>query len=345
VPADPSVGAVLIGRNEGERLRRCLESIRGRAVAVVYVDSGSIDGSAVLARSFGAEVVELAVDRPFTAARARNAGFGRLMELVPTVELVQFVDGDCRVVEGWIATAAAALRARPLVGVVCGRRREAFPNASIYNRLCDMEWDTPVGDARSCGGDAMMRVGAFKAVGGFNPDVIAGEEPELCVRLRAAGWGVVRLDAEMTLHDAAMTRFSQWRRRTVRGGHGYAEGAARHGRPPERHYVRELRSIAFWGGVLPLLALATAWPSRGTSVILLIGMYSTQGWRIARDRMARGATPADAHLYGLFTIMGKTPQLLGVLRFWLNRARGRRAAIIEYKDAVPPPPAPSARAS
>ena len=130
-----------------------------------------------------------------------------------------------------------------------------YPEASIYNRLIDAEWDTPVGRARACGGDALMRVAALQEVGGFDPDLIAGEEPELCVRLRAKGWEIWRLDAEMTLHDAAMTRFGQWWQRTRRGGYAFAEGAALHGAAPERHCVPNLRRLILWGMVLPLATI------------------------------------------------------------------------------------------
>ena len=176
------LGVVVIGRNEGERLRRCLSAVCVRNVTVVYVDSNSTDGSSELARTQGAEVVELDLSQPFTAARARNAGFARLEQIDADVRFVQFVDGDCELVDGWLAQASGVLEERPEVAVVCGRRRERFPEQSIYNRLADLEWNTPVGEAKYCGGDAMMRVAAFRQVGGFNPDLIAGEEPELCVR-------------------------------------------------------------------------------------------------------------------------------------------------------------------
>src|SRR2546428_105430 len=178
----PEVGVIAIGRNEGERLRRCLASVVGRGLLVVYVDSNSTDGSTELARSTGADVVDLDMSLPFSAARARNAGFERMMRTAPAVKYVQFVDGDCEVAEGWIDRAKRELENRPEVAVVCGRRRERFPEASIYNRLADLEWDTPVGEAESCGGDAMMRVGAFRAAGGVDPDVAAAEEPGLCPR-------------------------------------------------------------------------------------------------------------------------------------------------------------------
>ena len=77
------------------------------------------------------------------------------------------------------------------------------PEASVYNRLCDFEWDTPVGDAEACGGDFLARAAAFGSVGGFDERMIAGEEPELCYRLRRGGWRIHRADHAMTLHDAA----------------------------------------------------------------------------------------------------------------------------------------------
>jgi GT2 family glycosyltransferase len=326
------VGVVAIGRNEGERLRQCLESVVGRGLAVVYVDSGSTDGSRERARDLGAEVVELDLSIPFTAARARNAGLERLRDVAPETRFVQFVDGDCEVVDGWLQSAQSALEARPELAVVCGRRRERYPEQSIYNRLADLEWDTPIGDARACGGDAMMRVEALRQVGGFNPTIIAGEEPELCVRLRQAGWKVARIDAEMTRHDLAMTRFGQWWRRAVRAGHAYAEGFALHGRSPDRHGARETLSIAFWGVALPLAAVGLAWPTRGLSLLLLAG-YLILAVRIAR-RMRRQGVPATvARWYAWACVVGKFAQAVGQGTYWLGRLLGRRSILIEYKGA------------
>ncbi len=70
----PDVGVVVIGRNEGERLVRSLESVVGKAAAVVYVDSASSDQSVANARRIGADVVELDRSEPFTAARAECRG-------------------------------------------------------------------------------------------------------------------------------------------------------------------------------------------------------------------------------------------------------------------------------
>jgi hypothetical protein len=325
------VGAIAIGRNEGERLRACLTSLLGRAAAIVYVDSGSTDGSSELAKSLGVEVLDLDLTIPFTAARARNAGYSRLREILPNLRYVQFVDGDCEVVAGWIETARARLEEREELGAVCGRRRERHPESSIYNRLCDIEWDTPVGDALACGGDSLMRANAFDEVGGFDSSLIAGEEPELCVRLRARGWKIERLDHEMTLHDAAMTRFSQWWKRSMRAGHAFAEGSDLHGAPPERHWVRETRRAYFWGVGLPLASAALAPITGGASMALLLG-YPVVAARTYGHARSRGHEAADSALYAVACTVSKFPEAVGAIRYHWGRRFGERSRLIEYKS-------------
>ncbi|MDP2788004.1 MAG: glycosyltransferase family A protein [Pseudomonadota bacterium] len=323
-----SVGVVVIGRNEGERLGRCLKSLAGPERSVVYVDSGSTDASVALARSLGAEVVELDMGTPFTAARARNAGFERLLEQrAPDLAHVQFVDGDCEMTPGWLETAAAWLDSHPDVAMVCGRLRERHPERTIYNLLCDIEWDAPAGEARACGGIALARTEAFEQARGYRPDLIAGEEPELCVRLRARGWKIWRLADEMALHDAAMTRFGQWWQRSVRAGYAYAEGAFLHGDAPERHRIRESRRAWIWGIALPLailaaIALAGPW---GMSLLALyplqIMRLSLGGGRPLRERLLRAA----------FIVLGKFPEAAGQIKFRYHHLTGVKARLIEYK--------------
>jgi len=324
------VGVVAIGRNENDRLVRCLASIVAPDRSVVYVDSGSTDGSVEHAQAAGANVVRLDMSLPFSAARARNAGFAELLRLEPAIEYVQFVDGDCVVDAAWLEQAVALLETRPGTAVVAGRRRELYPNRSIYNRLCDVEWDTPIGETKACGGDALMRVAAFRQVGGYRAGIIAGEEPELCVRLRAAGWTIYRMDAEMTLHDADMTRFGQWWKRNVRAGHAFAEGAALHGRTADRHWVHESRSNWVWGALLPLAALLAAWPTRGWSLVLL-GAYFLLAYRVYKYYRGRAVPAPDARLVACFTVLGKLPQVWGQMQYYKSRLLRRESRIIEYK--------------
>ncbi len=324
IPAD--VGVVVIGRNEGERLARCLDSVFRMADRVVYVDSGSTDGSVIMARGKGAAVVELDMSTPFTAARARNEGYRRLRELAPNLLHVQFVDGDCELAEGWLAKASAFLDEHEGMAAVCGRLREKFPARSVYNMLCDIEWDTPIGEAKACGGIAMVRVRAFESVQGFRPDLIAGEEPELCVRMRAATWRIWRLDGEMALHDVAMTRFAQWWKRSKRAGYAFAEGAWLHGAPPERHYVRESRRALLWGVLLPLFVLACTFVDPRYFGLVLI--YPLQVIRIA---LRGNLTGSKAWWRAAFLVLGRFPEGLGQLSFLINRVLRKRGTLVEYK--------------
>lgn len=321
------VAAVVIGRNEGERLRRCLQSLVGRLRAVVYVDSGSTDGSVALAEQLGAHVVTLNDGKPFTAARARNAGFDTLMKREEGLVAVQFVDGDCEVEEGWLSAATAFLEAHPDVAVVFGRRRERFPERSVYNRLCDVEWNIAPGEVASCGGDAMMRVTAMQEVGGYRPDIIAGEEPELCLRLRERGWKIFCIDHPMTLHDAAMTRFGQWWRRSMRAGYSFILGSHLHGGAPEYHRVAETRRAWLWGAGIPS-AIAVAALLFGPWALALSLIYPVQVLRLYLKR--RGKMPMP-FVTSFFHVLGRFPEAMGQVKFLVDRTFARQAALIEYK--------------
>ena len=320
------LGAVVIGRNEGERLVRCLASLKPYTRNVVYVDSGSKDNSVRSARDSGASVVVLSSDKPYSAARGRNEGFATIKELVPELEFVQFIDGDCTLVPGWIESALTYIGQRNDLALVCGRRRERFPNASIYNKLCDLEWNTPIGEATACGGDMLVRTDAYQKAGGFREQLIAGEEPEFCVRLREQGWKIWRMDADMTLHDAAMKHFSQWWARTVRCGYAYAEVSTLHARSCHGVWKRETLRAIFWGGLLPvgILIGAVFHPVIAAGAAI----YPVQIVRIASTR---GIGSAQSWLYALFLTIGKPAEFVGITRYFKRRLFSRPASLIEYK--------------
>jgi len=320
------VGVVIIGRNEGERLVRCFRSLQPYTNRLVYVDSGSSDSSQSTAQAMGVELVVLDTSIPFTAARARNAGFMRLMALYPDLDYVQFVDGDCEMAEGWIFAAADFLDANAQVSVVCGRRREKYPESTVYNNMCDREWDTPIGETKACGGDAMMRTKQFMEIGGFRERMIAGEEPELCLRFRLAGWKIWRIDHEMTMHDAAITRFSQWWRRSVRAGHAYAEGAWLYGNTPERLWVRESARAWLWGFIIPLVAvlLTMTNPLIGWMVLLI---YVVQFLRMRYTLRNQNFSWA----FITFNMLGKFAEFCGQIKFIWSLLTRKQVRLIEYK--------------
>jgi GT2 family glycosyltransferase len=326
-----SIGIVVIGRNEGERLRGCLSSAVGLGCPVVYVDSGSTDGSVAYARSLGIEVLELDRSRLFTAALGRNTGWRRLLELWPEMEFVQFIDGDCRLCEGWLQAAGRFAVEHPEVGVVCGRRREIDAERNLYHRWTDMEWDTPVGEAKYCGGDALVRAAALQQVGGYREDLIAGEEPEMCVRLGQHGWKILRIDRDMTLHDIDIRSFGQWWRRSVRSGHAYAEGAVLHGSSPARHWVKESRSIWIWGAAIPILAVAFAWPTGGLSIVAAMVAYFVLLVKIFLSRRSQRAEAySRSASFAAMCLVMKWPQAIGQLLYWSRRLRRAPSEIIEY---------------
>jgi glycosyltransferase involved in cell wall biosynthesis len=318
------IGIVIIGRNEGERLRRCLTSIDRNAYRIVYVDSASTDGSQALAARMGAVTVNLDMDKPFTAARARNEGFRLLKASDPTVRLVQFVDGDCELDSKWLLMSAAFLNDHDDVALVCGRRRERSPDSSIYNWLCDLEWNTPCGETSSCGGDFLVRAATFEQIAGFREEIMAGEEPEMCARLRSNGWRIWRLDAEMTCHDAAISRFAQWWRRSIRTGYGYAEISTINSTSP---FQKEAKRAVFWGGLVPLLVV----------VAMLISPYGLltgviYPLQVARIAVRRGPAGMHSWIYSFFSLVGKFAEFQGMLRFYLHRLRRQTASPIEYKN-------------
>ncbi len=323
-----NVGIVVIGRNEGERLVRCLRSLSTLAARTVYVDSCSSDGSQAAAAALGVHVIELRLDKPFTAGRARNTGFKHLLELFPTLDYVQFVDGDCEIDAEWIAFARDYLEHNAGIAIVCGRRKERFPEKSIYNTLCDLEWDTPVGVADACGGDFLVRAHVFSSVEGFDERLIAGEEPEMCYRMRKVGWHIYRADKLMTIHDAAMTRFGQWARRTSRSGYAYAARAAIHFRDGRHYCWRENIRNGLWAVCVPLAILGLTFVSPWFLLLLLL--YVISYLRTAR-RLATDRPVTPALKYSLFLVIGKWPEFYGQLLFLLRWLRGQEQRIIEYK--------------
>ena len=322
------VGFVVIGRNEGERLEQSLRTLRAVSDQVVYVDSGSTDGSVHLACDLGAIAIELDDSAPHTAARGRNAGFREARERFPACEYVQFIDGDCILEPGWLESATKFLDTNPKAAIACGRRIEAHPDESFYNRLIDEEWNTPIGRSDYSGGDALVRVSAFEQIGGFRPELKAGEEPEMTTRLRAAGWEIWRIDAPMTIHDARIHRFGQWWTRSVRGGYGYAEVWSTTGQLPRRVFDAQLRRAFFWTLGLPLVVMVVALIVR--EPLLLLALPAIYGAQILRIAVRRGLSLRSAQSAAMI-LLAKLPESIGALSYFLGQKSNRLA---DYKSAA-----------
>ena len=330
-----NIGVVAIGRNEGERLKACFDSLKGQVSEhspIVYVDSGSTDDSLNLAREMGGLSVELDPAKPFTAARARNAGLAYLTKHFPTLRYIQFIDGDCELSAGWLSEAYECLEQNDQLAIVCGQRREISPESSLYNQYTDLEWYKPPGeDVSACGGDALIRVEAIQAVGGYNSALICGEAPEMCIRLRRLGWKIRRLDRVMVFHDADMQRFSEWWKRAVRGGWAVSEGFAMYGHAPEKYMAHRYVSGWAWGALLPGLALLASVYTHGWSLLLLL-LYPVLALRIFRYcRQINGYAPSESMVYAALCTLSKFAQAVGQLQYWLTRWQRKTPLLIEYK--------------
>jgi cellulose synthase/poly-beta-1,6-N-acetylglucosamine synthase-like glycosyltransferase len=328
-----AVSVVIIGRNEGSRLTRCIRSaqairdVRGK-IEIIYVDSNSTDGSADRARALGAQVAVVHPNRP-SAAPGRNAGWR-----IAQAPVVLFLDGDTVLDPHFVARALPLLK-DPNVAVVWGHRREMHPEASIYNRVLDLDWIYPPGPSESCGGDALVRRSALEHVKGFDERLIAGEEPDLCQRLRSLGYRVEHIDQPMTLHDLAITSWGQYWRRAKRAGYAYAEVASRFRDSDFPLWSAEVRRnwlhaaillLAALGGVSLAAVEASLWP-----LLLPIAFYLGLIVRTARREEWKDPNLITRLLYGAHFHFQQIPIFVGQLAFYLNRRPGRRRPLIDYK--------------
>lgn len=317
------IGVVVIGRNEGYKLQRCLESLLPLACPIVYADSCSSDGSVMRAETLGVAVAQLDPSRPMNASRGRKEGFERLLAEYSELEYVFFVDGDCEINPSFFPVALQILAQRSDVAAVCGLLIELHPGVSIYNRIANLEWKAAVGECASCAGIALIRVSAYLKAGGFNETVLAGEEPELCARIRRQGYKVLRIDEVMAWHDLNMHHLSQWWRRGVRSGYGALDVRLRFG---VRDFDKLLVSSWVWVLGWPLFSSAVLfgfWQDDALTVwvgLLLLTLLPLQVLRIARSAYQRGLTNLDSLAYGALMMVNKLSCVWGQI-IWLLRKR------------------------
>ena len=331
----PALAVVVIGRNEGERLERCLRAVRafertGAPAEVVYVDSGSSDGSPERAAAHGARVLRLACEP--SAAAARNLGWRSVR-----APFVFFLDGDTVPEPGFARRALARFR-DPRAAAVWGRLRELRPEQSVFTRVQGMDWNAAEGETESCGGNAIFRRSALEEVGGYDESFKAGEEPELCRRLRMSRWSIVHVAEPMAGHDLAMTRFSQYWTRCVRTGYAFAKMEELTAGTPWPVFVREARHArrsAAAAAAAGLLALAAAAAGHPGALALIPLAAAAAALRTAWRHRARVSGLGALLEYSVHAHAQMFPNVWGQLLRALDRRRGKARGLIEYKAAAP----------
>jgi len=328
-----TISVVIIGRNEGPRLQRCIDSVQQAHWGTLrhdiwYVDSRSTDNSLSLAQAQGAYTLVLPVG-PMCAAKARNLGWQ-----AAAGEFILFLDGDTELHPDFVNHALNALADSSLCAA-WGHRRESNPQQSIYTRVLDLDWIYPPGITPYFGGDALVRRSALARVGGFDDTLNAGEEPELCARLRAKGWKILHIDVPMTRHDLAVQTFKAYARRCYRSGIAYAEVTHRMqtlGDPLWQHEARRdlVHGLLYLAAPL-LLALALALHVLAGLLLAALGMavLLRTAWRC---RARSGGNGSLALQYAVHSHLQKIPACFGQLAWKRAHARQQGLALVDYKE-------------
>lgn len=330
------LSVVIIGRNEGERLVRCIQSVQAMAgitaaeMEIIYVDSDSTDNSVQRAQELGVEVLQVSPTRP-SAATGRNAGWQ-----AAKAEYVLFLDGDTILNANFAISALSYLQADETIAIVWGHRRELYPQHSIYQRVLDLDWLYPAGLSDFCGGDALMRKKVLTEVNGYNAELIAGEEPEMCQRIRAKGYSILHLDIPMTWHDLAMTNWRQYWRRAVRAGHAYAEIAQlfKHtGMPLWAHEARRnWQQAGFWL-LLILFSLSGIYFMSFLPLLFSLGIFFGLSIRTAWRYRWKSSNFITLLLYGMHSHFQQIPIAVGQIIYHYQHWLGKRQDLIEYKKS------------
>jgi len=325
----PFVSIVIIGRNEGDRLVKCIQSARkleypSDRKEIIYVDSRSSDDSVEQAKKLGIEKIFVLEQEKTCAAMGRNLGMQHAVG-----ELILFLDGDTQISRDFL-TAAITHFEKEEIAIVYGRRTEIHPE-SLYIQLCGSDWSQRIpGYTETAAGDVLMRAEVIREIGGYK-EIIAGEDPEMSNSVINAGYKILFLDKDMVKHDLAMHSFRQYWKHSVRSGFAYAVVAD----------ITKGRAIPLWvdkkkkimrQGVLyilaPLLGIAASfllWTIIPFIMYLILGGLIL-GRSFIKNRM-KGMKMGFNAIYTLHSHFLKIPLMIGQLTYLTNKNK----SLIEYK--------------
>lgn len=184
----PEVTIVVIGLNEADNLAKTFRAIQQvkyppNLIEVIYVDSGSTDDSLSIARDY--------CDKCFvenvhpSAGRNRNRGLTEAKH-----DIVHFIDGDMAVDSNYLIKAVSILKDKDVQAVV-GQLEEQ--SKGIWNRLAtlvsnDLKRDEGYTDFTSTGATYVRT--ALLSIDGYDERILRGQEIELGVRFKQAGYKI-----------------------------------------------------------------------------------------------------------------------------------------------------------
>jgi len=328
--SSPDIDCVVIGVNCEKTIERCIRSILSgsypeQQLHIIYSDGGSTDQSITLARQFSqVSVIELNLEYP-TPGLGRNAGWK-----TGSSPFVQFLDSDTMLDNEWLNRAISAMK-NSAVGAVRGYRKELHPERSFFNWIGNMEWNTKPGECDSFGGDVLIRRSALDATGGYDEELVGGEDPELSLRMSRNGWKILMVDALMTSHDLAMLKSSQYLKRSFRSGYAFAAVQSRVSKSGSNFWQADQRRIFLKGGGffifsatgLLLLTLQMNYLTVAFSALSFMAgfsmLLSPRLFRIEKFMLENNLNKAEAKKYAWHCSIVVIPQLFGIIRFYIGR--------------------------
>jgi GT2 family glycosyltransferase len=295
---NPSID-VLVPVHNGWRLtERCLEHLQAQTLAytAIVCDNGSTDETAGRVRSSFPDVllVELGANVGFPAACNRGVAAG-------SAEIIVLLNNDveCRpdFLEHLITPLAAFERLGSVSPLLLRPGEERIDSVGLtvdatlagYPRLRglpmrDAQASTPV-LAGPTGAAGAYRRSAWRQVGGLDEGVRAyGEDVDLALRLRAAGWGAAVAPGAVAVHlgSASAGVRSAWQR--YQGGFSRGYFLRRYGVLRGRAALRALTTEAIAAGGDAVLYSHDLAAMRGR----------VAGWRAAAGRPPHPRPPRDA---------------------------------------------------
>ena len=226
------------------------------------------------------------------------------------------------------------MHAHPSVACVTGVIEEVNPRANIYMLVSSFDWYIPPGFWRLAGGNVLVHADAIRRHGGYDERLVAGEEADLCYRLRHDGWQILQTGRPMVRHDLAMRRFRHYWRRAVRTGLSYGMIALRFRRRREKMWLREtllnLTEVAVW---IAIIACAIAMRSPAVALVLPGLIAARILWIAARTRSGRRAPLTHCLAYAAHCQFSRIPMSLGHLLAFKHTCAGTQPQLIEYKSS------------
>ena len=213
----PSVSAVVANWNGARDLEICLPTLLTQSyqpLEIIVVDSGSTDGSAAVACSFGVRWIDLRSNHGLAVALNRGAEASQ-------GEFVLFLNNDMRFPEAFVETMVSSISRDPTIFSVdalqydwegskkvhlatsLARKRTDNLDEQLVPGLvvCQRTHNGPTPVLMSSAANMLTRRCMFQALGGFDERLPVGyEDIELCWRAWLRGWRSIFVPDAMCWH-------------------------------------------------------------------------------------------------------------------------------------------------